>query len=193
MRPRKTTGQLLDVVGNVIPDAMVVAGNDENVRAVWQRTLWDYNSLISSMLVVCNSPSCIPDGWLWVEIRLLHSCGQHHFHGLSHEHPLENIERFGDLESIIKWNRVSGDYMFCNHFQYSLSGDTSYWLKQFTPESLTTWDDTKTAIPAHFFDDARSEELRNKNFTLSMTYINIHNLLGQIPSLPERLSTLWIQ
>lgn len=47
-----------------------------------------------------------------------------------------------------KINGISEDYFFRKIFPYSLSGDATYW--------------PKNAFLDNFFDDARSEELRNK-------------------------------
>ncbi|KAL1225438.1 hypothetical protein V5N11_009089 [Cardamine amara subsp. amara] len=88
--------------------------------------------------------------------------GQNPFHGLSHEHPMDHIEKFEDLVTSIKANGVSYDYLFCKLFPYSLSGEAAYWLKQLKPGSLTTWEDTKNSFLSNFYDDARSEELRMK-------------------------------
>ena len=48
--------------------------------------------------------------------------GQHPFHGLSHEQPMDHIERFEDLVLSIKANGVSEDYLLCKLFPYSLLG-----------------------------------------------------------------------
>ena len=50
---------------------------------------------------------------------------------ISHEHPMDNLERFEDLVSTIKANGVPEDYLFCKLFKYSLSGEASHWLKRF--------------------------------------------------------------
>ncbi|XP_024009424.1 uncharacterized protein LOC112084506 [Eutrema salsugineum] len=76
--------------------------------------------------------------------------GQHPFHGLSHEHPMDHIERFEDLL-----------------FPYSLAGEAANWLKQLEPGSLTKWEETRNAFLHNFYDDARSEELRLKISTFS--------------------------
>ncbi|KAL1212293.1 hypothetical protein V5N11_026987 [Cardamine amara subsp. amara] len=93
--------------------------------------------------------------------------GQYPFHGLSHEHPMDHIEKFEDLLTSIKANGVSYDYLYCKLFPYSLSGEAAYWLKQLKPGSLTTWEDTKNVFLSNFYDDARSEELRMKISTFS--------------------------
>ena len=49
--------------------------------------------------------------------------------GLSHEHPMDQLERFEDLVSAIKANGVPKDYFFCKLFKYSLAGEASHWLK----------------------------------------------------------------
>ncbi|XP_024009805.1 uncharacterized protein LOC112085103 [Eutrema salsugineum] len=76
--------------------------------------------------------------------------GQHFFHGHSHEHPMDHIERFEDLL-----------------FPYSLAGEAANWLKQLEPGSLTTWEETRNAFLHNFYDDAMSEELRLKISTFS--------------------------
>ncbi|XP_024014462.1 uncharacterized protein LOC112088416 [Eutrema salsugineum] len=93
--------------------------------------------------------------------------GQHPFHGHSHEHPMDHIERFEDLVTSIKYNGVSNDFFLCKLFPYSLAGEAANGLKQLEPGSLTTWEETKNAFLHNFFDDARSEELRTKISTFS--------------------------
>ena len=63
--------------------------------------------------------------------------GQIPYYGLSHEHPMDHLERFEDLISAIKVNGVPEDYMFCKLFKYSHAGEASHWLKQLPPGSLT--------------------------------------------------------
>ncbi|KAL1188529.1 hypothetical protein V5N11_005955 [Cardamine amara subsp. amara] len=55
--------------------------------------------------------------------------GQHSFHGLSHEYPMDHIERFEDL---------------------------------LPTDSLTSWKSVKKAFLHNFYDDAKSDELRDK-------------------------------
>ncbi|XP_024016195.1 uncharacterized protein LOC112089678 [Eutrema salsugineum] len=93
--------------------------------------------------------------------------GQHPFHGLSHEHPMDHIERFEEFVTSIKYNGVSNDFLFCKLFPYSLAGEVANWLKQLEPGSLTTWKETRNAFLHNFYDDARSEELRLKISTFS--------------------------
>ncbi|KAL1224240.1 hypothetical protein V5N11_034383 [Cardamine amara subsp. amara] len=80
---------------------------------------------------------------------------------------MDHIERFEDLAISIKANCVSNDYFFCKLFPYSLAGETTYWLKQLKPGSLTTWEATKKAFLNNFYDDARSEDLRMKISTFT--------------------------
>ncbi|KAL1203419.1 hypothetical protein V5N11_014345 [Cardamine amara subsp. amara] len=87
--------------------------------------------------------------------------GNHTFHAHPTEHPMDHIEKFEDLASSIKANGVSEDYLFCKLFPYSLAGEAARWLKQLKPGSLTTWKDTKKAFLENFYDDAKSEDLRN--------------------------------
>ena len=67
-----------------------------------------------------------------------------------------------DLVTGMKYNGVPQEYLFCKLFPYSLGGEAAYWLKQLPPGSLATWNETKNAFLNNFYDDARSEDLRNK-------------------------------
>ncbi|KAG7529968.1 Retrotransposon gag domain [Arabidopsis suecica] len=93
--------------------------------------------------------------------------GQHPFHGLSHEQPMDHIERFEDLVLSMKANGVSEDYLLCKLFPYSLAGEAASWLKQLKAGSLKTWRSIKIAFLNNFYDDAKSEELRNKLSTFT--------------------------
>ncbi|KAG7543362.1 Reverse transcriptase domain [Arabidopsis thaliana x Arabidopsis arenosa] len=75
---------------------------------------------------------------------------QHPFHGLSHEQPMDHIERFEDLVSIMKAQVVSEDYLHRKLFSYSLAGEAASWLKELIPGSLTTWQETKMAFLNNF-------------------------------------------
>ncbi|KAL0854260.1 hypothetical protein Bca101_059412 [Brassica carinata] len=93
--------------------------------------------------------------------------GQTPYCGLSNEHPMDHLERFEDLISIIQANGVPVDYLLCKLFKHSLSGEALQWLKQLPPGSLTSWSDIKNAFLRNFFDDARAEDLRRKIATFN--------------------------
>ena len=71
--------------------------------------------------------------------------------GLSHEHPMDHLDRFEDLIAIIRMDEVPEDYMLCKLFKYSLVGEASRWLKQLPPGSLTSWTDIHNAFVPEFF------------------------------------------
>ncbi|KAG7564186.1 hypothetical protein ISN44_As10g009510 [Arabidopsis suecica] len=75
---------------------------------------------------------------------------QHLFHGLPHEQPMDHIERFEDLVSIIKARVVSEDYLLRKLFSYSLAREAASWLQELIPGSLTTWQQTKMAFLRNF-------------------------------------------
>ena len=54
--------------------------------------------------------------------------GQLPYHGLSHLHPMDHLDRFEDLIYAIRVEGVSKDYLLCKLFRYS--------LKQLQPRSL---------------------------------------------------------
>ncbi|KAL1220393.1 hypothetical protein V5N11_006017 [Cardamine amara subsp. amara] len=103
------------VAGNIVQGA---AG------AVVQRgmTLGDYNwpeQFYANRCAICPPPFQRND----FELKPAYYTfvGQNPFHGLSHEHPMDHIEKFEDLVTSIKVNGVSYDYLFCKLFPYSLS------------------------------------------------------------------------
>uniref|UniRef100_M4F770 Retrotransposon gag domain-containing protein n=1 Tax=Brassica campestris TaxID=3711 RepID=M4F770_BRACM len=75
---------------------------------------------------------------------------------------MDHLERFEDLISAIKVNRVPEDYLLCKLFKYSLAGEALHWLKQLPPGALTSWADIKNAFLRNFFDEAHAEDLRSK-------------------------------
>jgi len=80
---------------------------------------------------------------------------------------MDHIERFEDLVLSIKANGVSEDYLLCTLFPYSLAGEAASWLKHLKAGSLKTWRSVKIAFLNNFYDDAKSEELRNKLSTFT--------------------------
>ena len=86
--------------------------------------------------------------------------GQKPYCGLSHEHPMDHLERFEDLVTAIKAKGVPEDYLFCKLFKYSLAGEASQWLRQLPPGSLTSRADIKNTFLCHFFDEERAANLR---------------------------------
>ena len=74
--------------------------------------------------------------------------GQHPFHGLSHEQPMDHIKRFEDLVLSIKANSLRG-------------------LPTVQALPLFTWRSIKIAFLNNFYDDAKFEELRNKLSTFT--------------------------
>ena len=71
---------------------------------------------------------------------------------------MDHLERFEDLVSAIK---ASENYLFCKFFKYLLYGETSRWLKQLPPGSLTSCADIKNIFLRNFFDESRAEDLRS--------------------------------
>ncbi|KAL1188094.1 hypothetical protein V5N11_003129 [Cardamine amara subsp. amara] len=155
-------GQRLDGNGNPIAPAAIV--NEEVAPVVArERTLADYNrpdefyrnmSAIRLPTFDRNDFELKPSYYQLV--------GQHPFHGLSHEHPMDHIERFEDLVTSIKANGVTNDFLFCKLFPYSLGGEAAYWLKQLPTDSLTSLESVKKAFLHNFYDDAKSDELRDR-------------------------------
>lgn len=93
--------------------------------------------------------------------------GQHPFHGLLHEKPLDPIQTLEDFVYGIQQHEGTEDYILCKLFKYSLSRITINWLKLLPPGSLSTWNDVKTVFLTEFLDDARIEEIMNKIQTFS--------------------------
>ena len=146
---RNAAGQKIDDQGAVILDANIAASQAVDVAAR-PRTLDDYNrpdqyyenrSAIRHPAIQRQDFELKPQYFTLV--------GQTPYCGLSHEHPMDHLERFEDLISAIKANGVPEDYLFCKLFKYSLAGEASHWLKQLQPGSLTSWADIKNAFLCH--------------------------------------------
>ena len=135
------TGQRIYAQGAVIPESDTDArGATQPVdEAARPKTLADYNcpdqfytnrSAIRPPTTQRENFKLKPQHYTLV--------GQTPYYGLSHEHPMDHLERFEDLISAIKVEGVSEDYLLCKLFKYSLVGDASHWLKQLPPGSLTS-------------------------------------------------------
>ena len=167
---RNTAGQRIDAQGAVIPEPNTDATEaaqpvDEAARP---RMLADYNR--SDQFNANRSairPPAIQRGDFELKPQYYTLVGQTPYCGLSHEHPMDHLERFEDLISAIKVEGVSEDYLLCKLFKYSLAGDASHWLKQLPPGSLTSWSDIKNVFLCNFFDEARAEDLRSKIATFT--------------------------
>ena len=121
-----------------------------------RRTLGDFNR---PDLFYANRSAIVPPPFQRNDYELKHGyfalVGQHPFHGLSHEQPMDHIERFEDLVLSIKASGVLEDYLLCKHFPYSLAGEAGSWLKQLKAGSLKTWRSIKIAFLNNFYDDAK--------------------------------------
>ncbi|KAG7567854.1 hypothetical protein ISN45_Aa04g006930 [Arabidopsis thaliana x Arabidopsis arenosa] len=117
-----------------------------------QMTLGDYNS---PDLFFENRRAIRPSAFersddLGLQPAFYTLVSQHPFHGLPHEQPMDHIERFEDLVSIIKARVVSEAYLHRKLFSYSLAGEAASWLKELISGSLTTWQETKMAFLNNF-------------------------------------------
>ena len=154
---RNASCQRIDAQGGAIPESDTDATSttlhvDEAARP---RTLADYNR---SDQFYTNRSAIRPPTIQRVNFELKPQyytlVGQTPYYGLSHEHPMDHLQRFEDLISAIKVEGVSEDYLLCKLFKYSLAGDASHLLKQLPIGSLTSWSDIKNAFLCNFFDEA---------------------------------------
>ena len=164
-RLRNAAGQRIDAQGAVIsePNTDATGAVQPVDEAARPRTLSDYNrpyQLYSNRSTI--RPPNIQRGDFEVKPLYYTLVGQTPYYGLSHEHPMDHLERFEDLISAIKVNRVPEDYLLCKLFKYSLAGEALHWLKQLPPGALTSWADIKNAFLRNFFDEAHAEDLRSK-------------------------------
>ncbi|CAL9217443.1 unnamed protein product, partial [Arabidopsis halleri] len=133
-------GQKIDEQGNVIPE--IVQGVDRHQLGVArhhgvnradgrQMTLGDYNKpgLFYENLSAIRPPA-FERSDLGIQPAFYTLVSQNPFHGLPNEQPMDHIERFEDLVSIIKARVVSEDYLLCKLFPYSLAGEAATWLKE---------------------------------------------------------------
>ena len=167
---RNAAGQRIDSQGAAIPESNTdTTGTTLPVdKAARPITLADYNrpyQFYTNRSAI--RPPTIQRGNFELKPQYYTLVGQTPYYGLSHEHPMDHLERFEDLISAIKVEGVSEDYLLCKLFKYSLAGDASHWLKQLPPGSLTSWSDIKNAFLCNFFDEARAEDLRSKIVTFT--------------------------
>ncbi|CAH2065528.1 unnamed protein product [Thlaspi arvense] len=131
---RNEEGQRLADDGAVIEEQVVppVAHNAQHTAGIAagrfkQRTLRDYNrpdQFYANRAAI--RPPAFQRNDFGLKPAYYQHVGQHPFHGLPHEHPMDHIERFEDLATSIKANGVSNDFLFWKLFPYSLSGDAVY-------------------------------------------------------------------
>ena len=134
-------GQRIDGQGAAIPESDPDTTGptlpvDEAARP---KTLADYNrpdQFYANRSPIC--PSAIQSGNFELKPQYYTLVGHTPYCGLSHEHPMDHLERFEDLISAIKVNGVPEDYLLCKLFKYSLAGEASHWLKQLSPGYVTS-------------------------------------------------------
>ena len=135
---RNAEGQRIDVQGAAIsePDANATSTTLPVDEAAQPKTFDYYNrpDRYYPNISAIRPPTIERDFELKVQYYTL--VGQLPHHGLSHEHPMDHLERFEDLISAIKVEGVSEDYLLCKLFRYSLAGEALHWLKQLQPGSL---------------------------------------------------------
>ena len=61
------------------------------------------------------------------------------FFGYDEESPLEHLERFVENCHGAANNEVGDEYVLMKLFRLSLNGRAKDWLRNLTPNSLTTW------------------------------------------------------
>ncbi|WZZ64875.1 hypothetical protein YC2023_076245 [Brassica napus] len=138
---RNAACRRIDGHGAVIPEPNTDATGDAQPvdEAARPKTLADYNR--PDQFYANRSPirpSAIQSGNFELKPQYYTLVGHTPYCGLSHEHPMDHLERFEDLISAIKVNGVPEDYLLCKLFKYSLAGEASHWLKQLPPGSLTS-------------------------------------------------------
>ena len=90
----------------------------------------NYNSPDQYYANICDiRPPAIQRGDFVLKPQYYTLVGQTPYCALSHEHPMDHLERFKDLIYAIKVNGVPEDYLLFKLFKYSLAGETSHWLK----------------------------------------------------------------
>ncbi|WZZ41441.1 hypothetical protein YC2023_037700 [Brassica napus] len=141
-------GQRIDAQRAAIPepDANATCTTLPVDEAAQPKTLADYNR---PDRYYTNRSAILPptiERDFELKVRYYTLVGQLPYHGLSHEHPMDHMERFEDLISAIRVEGVSEDYMLCKLFRYSLAGEALHWLKQLQLGSLKSWSDIKNAF-----------------------------------------------
>ena len=129
---RNATNQRIDTQGAAIPkpDTDATCTTLPLDEAARPKTLADYNcpDQFYTNRSAIHPPTIQRDFELKAQYYTL--VGQIPYHGLSHEHPMDHLERFEDLICAIKVKGVPEDYLLCKLFKFSLVGETSHWLKQ---------------------------------------------------------------
>ena len=76
--------------------------------------------------------------------------------------PLDHLDSFDRLCSLIKINGVREDRFKLRLFPFSLGNKAHHWEKTLPPDSINSWDDYKKAFLVKFYSNARTARLRNK-------------------------------
>ena len=143
-------GQKINGHGDVIHEPSVATEDAKVLRqrtiAEWIRHSQLYTNMRSIQSLEIQGVAKNPAYFSYV--------GQHSFHGLPHENPLDHIETLEEFVSLIQKHEGTEDYIICKLLKYFISGNAVDRLKLLPPGSLTIWNDVKTAFLTEFFDDA---------------------------------------
>ena len=126
---RNATGQKLDAQGNIIPETEAEATGEAQTRSLadYNRPDEYYTNRSAIRLPEIQKPN------FELKPQYYSLVSQIPYSGLSHEHPMDHLERFEDL-----MDGVPEDYILCKLFTYSLIEEASHWLKQLPTGSLTS-------------------------------------------------------
>ena len=111
------------------PDAITIGTALPVYEAAQSKTLADYNR---PDCYYTNRSAILPptiERDFELKAQYYKLVGQLPYHGLSHEHPTDHLQRFEDLIYAIKVKGVSEDYLLCKLFRYLLAGKALHWLK----------------------------------------------------------------
>ncbi|KAL0734020.1 hypothetical protein Bca4012_010230 [Brassica carinata] len=93
---------------------------------------------------------------------LLNVIENNKFHGLALEDPFDHFYNFDKYCSLSKTNGVSEDAFKLRLFPFSLGDKAHIWENNLPSNSITTWDECKTAFLNKFFSNSRTARLRNE-------------------------------
>ncbi|XP_013628317.1 PREDICTED: uncharacterized protein LOC106334565 [Brassica oleracea var. oleracea] len=97
-----------------------------------------------------------------IKSSLLNMIENNKYHGFALEDPLDHLDQFEKYCGLSKTNGVSEDAFKLRLFPFSLGDKAHTWEKNLPSDSITTWNECKTAFLNKFFSSSRTAKLRNE-------------------------------
>jgi len=132
-------------------------GNQRQARAIGT---YDQPNIHESRLGI-RAPA-VENNNFEIKSSLINMIENNKYHGLALEDPLDHLGQFDKYCGLSKTNGVSEDAFKLRLFPFSLGDKAHTWEKNLPSDSITTWNECKTAFLNKFFSSSRTAKLRNE-------------------------------